>query len=274
MHNAVTALTLLGGAETRVQALRRIAAGAGRSALDRATPNLSARECEQLCDHLHRVYGGPADRPHLLPLEPDLLAEHLAWTTLHALEEEGGDQALDFLDRTTEDADPASLGHALGTLAGAAAENRAKDSSLRERAVRWLQHILEADPRRRCPIAFQVALGELGDRLRAGELGTALARVAEEHPDVFLPDLARSLNNLGVFLSALGRRQEALELARQAVEIFLALAERWPEAFAGRLATAVRTLEQALPDGAQDQGGQALLRKAQALLERLGGGQR
>ena len=36
-------------------------------------------------------------------------------------------------------------------------------------------------------------------------------KLAQSNPAAFLPDLAASLNNLGTFLSALGRREEALD---------------------------------------------------------------
>lgn len=48
--------------------------------------------------------------------------------------------------------------------------------------------------------------------------------LAEARPDAFLPDLARSLNNLGNMLSDLGRREDALAATDEAVSIRRALA--------------------------------------------------
>ena len=43
--------------------------------------------------------------------------------------------------------------------------------------------------------------------------------LAQTRPDAFLPDLARSLNNLGNRLNELGRREEALAATEEAVTI-------------------------------------------------------
>lgn len=49
--------------------------------------------------------------------------------------------------------------------------------------------------------------------------------------DAFEPDLASSLNNLGIRLSGLGRREEALAATGEAVEIRRRLAVARPDAF-------------------------------------------
>jgi tetratricopeptide (TPR) repeat protein len=43
--------------------------------------------------------------------------------------------------------------------------------------------------------------------------------LAQTLPGAFLPDLAVSLNNLGICLSDLGRREEALAATQEAVDI-------------------------------------------------------
>jgi tetratricopeptide (TPR) repeat protein len=55
-----------------------------------------------------------------------------------------------------------------------------------------------------------------------------------------LPDLASSLYNLGILLSELGRREEALEATTEALDIHRRLAAQRPEAF---LPDLVRSLE-------------------------------
>ena len=55
---------------------------------------------------------------------------------------------------------------------------------------------------------------------------TLYRALAQTSPDAFLPDLARSLNNLGhQALSELGRREEALAATQEAVDIYRRLAQ-------------------------------------------------
>jgi tetratricopeptide (TPR) repeat protein len=61
-------------------------------------------------------------------------------------------------------------------------------------------------------------------------------QLAQARPDAFLPDLAMSLNNLASFLSDLGRREEALAKAQEAVRIREQLAQARPDAFLPDLA--------------------------------------
>ncbi|TCO78124.1 tetratricopeptide repeat protein, partial [Plasticicumulans lactativorans] len=56
------------------------------------------------------------------------------------------------------------------------------------------------------------------------------------------PDLALSLNNLAVRLSALGQREAALEAAREAVSLYRALAASRPDAFTSNLAASLNNL--------------------------------
>jgi hypothetical protein len=52
-----------------------------------------------------------------------------------------------------------------------------------------------------------------------------MGKLAQARPDVFLPDLAMALNNQSVYLSELGRREEALAAAEEAARIYRALAQ-------------------------------------------------
>jgi tetratricopeptide (TPR) repeat protein len=61
-------------------------------------------------------------------------------------------------------------------------------------------------------------------------------------------DRARYLNNLAVKLSDLGRQEEALERAREAVDIYRALAEPRPDAFRPDLAMSLNNLAKMLSD--------------------------
>jgi tetratricopeptide (TPR) repeat protein len=79
--------------------------------------------------------------------------------------------------------------------------------------------------------------------VQAGARGVApLRQLAATNPDAWLPDLARSLNNLGVRLSELGRRQEALAPTEEAVTIYRRLAASNPEAWLPDLAGSLNNL--------------------------------
>ena len=71
-------------------------------------------------------------------------------------------------------------------------------------------------------------------------------QLAAARPDAFLPDLASSLNNLGIRLSDLGRREEALAASQEAVDIRRQLAAARPDAFLPDLARSVSVLSDAL----------------------------
>jgi hypothetical protein len=61
-------------------------------------------------------------------------------------------------------------------------------------------------------------------------------------PKEEMTERARLLGNLGVALSALGRREEALEVAREAADIYRTLAEKNPQAFLPGLAMSLNNL--------------------------------
>ncbi len=67
-------------------------------------------------------------------------------------------------------------------------------------------------------------------------------RLAKQNPDAFEAGFAGSLNNLGAFYSALGRREEALGAAERAVAIHELLANQNPDAFEPDLARSLETL--------------------------------
>jgi tetratricopeptide (TPR) repeat protein len=81
------------------------------------------------------------------------------------------------------------------------------------------------------------ALGQREPALAATREAVDLYRtLATRNPDAFQPDLATSLNNLGVRLSALGQREPALAATREAVDLYRTLATRTPDAFQSDLA--------------------------------------
>src|SRR5215472_2817503 len=72
--------------------------------------------------------------------------------------------------------------------------------------------------------------------------------LARSEPEIFRPNVALSLNNLGATLSALGRREEALAAAQEAVQICRALAAARPEASTFDLAVSLNTLANRLSE--------------------------
>jgi tetratricopeptide (TPR) repeat protein len=70
--------------------------------------------------------------------------------------------------------------------------------------------------------------------------------LAASQPDAFRPNLAGSLNNVATMLSDLGRREEALERAQEAVDIRRELAASQPDAFRPDLAMSLSVLADCL----------------------------
>jgi tetratricopeptide (TPR) repeat protein len=93
------------------------------------------------------------------------------------------------------------------------------------------------------------ALGRREDALAAVEEAVTIRRdLAGGRPEAFLPDLARSLDNLSGCLAALGRREDALAAVEEAVTIRRDLAGVRPEAFLPGLAGALNNMSIRLGD--------------------------
>jgi tetratricopeptide (TPR) repeat protein len=114
----------------------------------------------------------------------------------------------------------------------------------RARLARTLRE--EPEERARVLNNLGLALSEMGRReeaLQAAQEAVEIRRrLAAQHPDAFLPDLAGSLLNLGKALSEMGRRAEALQAAQEAVEIRRRLAAQHPDAFLPDLAASLNNL--------------------------------
>ena len=100
--------------------------------------------------------------------------------------------------------------------------------------------------------AFQSALHATAHP-RSRRPSTSLSASPRPRPDAFLPDHARSLNNLSVHLSNLGRREEALAASQEAVDIYRRLAETRPDAFLPDLARSLDTLGNTLASAGRHQ---------------------
>ena len=83
-------------------------------------------------------------------------------------------------------------------------------------------------------------LGRLEEAVAATQEAVDIRRrLAQTRPDAFLPDLATSLNNLGIRLSDLGRLEQALAASQEAVDIYRRLAQTRPDAFLPDLAMSI-----------------------------------
>ncbi len=89
-------------------------------------------------------------------------------------------------------------------------------------------------------------LGQVGEYKKALEYGekavNILRKLANEKPDVFLSDLASSLNNLGIHYGNLGRLENALKASEESVQIRRKLAEIQPETYSPDLAASLNNL--------------------------------
>ena len=103
----------------------------------------------------------------------------------------------------------------------------------------YLQFMESGQPPQSHPYLWNYAWRHCSD---AGERGiAALRELVNRDSEAFLPDLARSLNNLGIRYSEVGRRQEAVAPAEEAVRIRRELAETNP-AFLPDLAGSLNNL--------------------------------
>jgi len=85
------------------------------------------------------------------------------------------------------------------------------------------------------------------DALKASEEAVDIHRaLAKDRPDVFRPDLARSLNNISVDYSNLNRREDALKASEEAVDIRRALAKDRPDVFRPDLARSLSVMSDVL----------------------------
>jgi tetratricopeptide (TPR) repeat protein len=107
---------------------------------------------------------------------------------------------------------------------------RSNDPVARITAANWLNQL-----------AIRLSyLGRREEALAAAEEAVLLRRLlAEERPDAFTPDLARSLNNLANMLGDLGRHEDALMVAEEALRLRRALVEARPNTFTPDLATSL-----------------------------------
>ncbi|MFC7334793.1 hypothetical protein [Rhodocista pekingensis] len=231
LRRAVLQVTFLQGVAQADGAALLLADGE----LNRRSPH----ECLPVIEALTRLY--PGDREDWIgALEPDVLGEYalahyltrfprtglllLTATLSTPLAESGGTparQALTVLQRMSH--------HPLVLC------NRAAAFLLQEQEAQC-QHLEAADLDR-----LYGALPDQTTHLRSLALAVERRRVAlqEAAGEAGSPWHAGSLNNLGIRLSALGRREEALQATRKAVDHYTTLADSNPDAFLPDLAASL-----------------------------------
>ena len=263
----VAAATLRGGLTDASTASRVASSLLGR------TPSPEERELLVL---LQRVYQrtDEASAVFLPALEPDLLGEGMVLRVASPVLQ--GDRPLaDWIDRVFPPEDePRAVGTGLEVLGRASA---AQPAGVRP----WLQQLLAGPLRPRACLAFRAAKA-IGQRTAFSALGHVLAerlesdgdvalareleaegipqrtlslrRVAEwvsrallealpsSGPDEVLAERARQLKALGQRLGDLGRHHEALEVMREAVEIYRGLDQRHSGKFKPNLASSIDDL--------------------------------
>ncbi len=225
---------------------------------------------------LHRIYQrtGEGGSVFLPALEPDLLGEGMVIRVASPkLEEER--PSLDWIDWVF----PLNEGtEAVGT----GFEVLGRASAVGADVVRsWIERLLAGSLRQRGRLALEAAKA-VGRRTAFSVLGDTLAAQLEKHGDVqlareleaagipyptvslrkvaewvsrtllggiraseeevVLAERARHQNNLGLMLSELGRREEALKATQEAVELYRALAQSNPDAFQPDLAMSLNNL--------------------------------
>ena len=212
------------------------------AALGLNAPFSAKTVAERLCDYL------PSRPDTLEPVRPDLIGESFLVKILSGGKLRGDQERREIVLRAYRRAGA----NTVDTLVRCAQD--LANGSAEHHAVRWLRAIVEelddiGD-------LFRVANGLPENTLSLREFAAdvqsritvVLQAVAHEDPDAFPPDLATSLNNLANRLSDLGRREEALAAAEEAVRLRRVLAAARPDAFTPDLAGSLNNLAAFLSD--------------------------
>ena len=220
---------------------------------------------------LYRGDSNPGERLYLTGLEPDLLGEALVTAVLKEADSSAS-ATPDFLRRVFVEASTTQLTSGLTVLGRIALSQ--------EEGARWCQHMLSEDILSRARPAFDAAQA-LGKDTAHAPLGLLLAEaldgcddrnlaqefeaivpqhtvslrevaawatsvllhhISSEETSEALEEQARLFNNLGNWLSELGKREEALKATQEAVEIRRGLAKARPDAFLPYLAGSLNNL--------------------------------
>jgi len=261
----VAAVTLRGGVSTKAEA----------EALNHQVKGPSDDEFIRFLHGLYPGHGEDGQNNYLAGLEPDLLGEALVAEVLS-----DSDTSADYLENVFDGTPPPVLRNGFTVLGRISLHHK-------DQAAKWLAQVLNVDAKGRALPAFEAAM-TLGGETALAPLGLILAKglqaegtvelaalferrvphptvslrevglwatdrllrkIASETPDEeALIESARLLNNLGLRLSDLGRREDALQATQQAVDIRRTLAQQRPDAFLPDLAMSLNNLGAMLSD--------------------------
>lgn len=222
------------------------------------------RNCEGgaagLVDRMHQLL--PAPDFGLAPIVPDILAEALvlmAFSRLSRSEQDAaikravgvlGNRVVPFIVRAVQDFAPAGKVEPLNWLEVLIVTGMTDDLGL-------LTAIESALPEQ------TLVLREKAAEITAALVARVGKFVAENRTESLEAEHGRLLNNLANRLSYLGRPEEALEKAEEAVRIYWQLAQARPDLFSPELATGLNNLANLLSDlgrreGALEKGEEAV----------------
>ena len=183
--------------------------------------DLAADPLHRVLRLIRRLYPTPGSDPRRLePLRPDLLGEEL-------------------IDRALEPW-PELLEKALEVAADRALLTMGRLALRRQEAGRLLPYKQLAKLERALP-EHTLHLRDVA-ALVFSQMHAALVGVPRPWPEEITGEAARVLNNLAIRLSALGRREDALAAAKEACDLYRALAAARPDAFTPDLASALHNL--------------------------------
>ncbi len=182
----------------------------------------------------------PGPESGLAPITPDIIGEAAVLRALRArpasVQQDTVSRAVRLLDRPV-----------LATLVRLIQDFSASGAT---EPLAWIEHLIRTGAAEDMGILLQIESvlpkQTLALREKAAEVTQLLLDWFSDIPEALTEDLnsekARLLNNLAIRLSALGRREEALEHAEEAVRLYRALASARPDAFLPNLATSLNNL--------------------------------
>ncbi|WP_301128851.1 tetratricopeptide repeat protein [Streptomyces cacaoi] len=238
----------------------------------RHVPELPADKTARTAAWLASLY--PAEPGHYWgTLQPDRIAEY---HTSHVLLTHPGTTPIP-LPALLAAADPEQQSQLITVLARAATAhynaNRSRDS---KELLRALDTALDTTPPTYQAIesaAFALSHPSRITNPLTARLFSALAeadrRQVQDNPAVYEPVLATSLNNLGVVLAQAGRRDEALAVAEEAVEILRRLVSDNPAVYEPVLAGSLNNLGNWLAEVGRRDDGLAVAEEAVEIRRRL-----
>jgi len=261
--------------------------GMARALFELAVPHLESSERQEVLECFAELYEEGTHKTGIVPIEPDLLGETLLAKVIErdAREQGGLERWLDLPFSSCAPEGVVTRALTVLTRLASRAETRASGYVWMEQLLRIRGRELVARvessanngrPEPPGPV-LERALATIEDTELAESIGDALPRSTVELREVRATAfgvaidgerrsksrddvrLARLLNNVGVGLSEVGRREEALEATREAVDVFRGLVQTRPDAFLPNLAMSLNSVGNCLSElGRQEEALEAM----------------